>query len=216
MKTDQQLQLDVLAELKWHPGVNAARIGVEVRDGVVTLAGHVDSYGEKVEAERAAQQVAGVKALAIEMQVQLPGPSKRSDADIAQAAKNVVEWMTYLPNDSIKVMVEGGWLTLVGNVDKGYYKELAGEVVRHLWGVTGITNQITVTPQPSSQVVREDIEAALHRRAAWNAPRIVVSVKGDEVTLSGSVHSWPERDLAQQSAWRAPGVRNVLDHIAVL
>ena len=125
MKTDAQLQQDVISELKWEPSVNAAQIGVEVKNGIGTLAGHVGSYAEKYEAEHAAQRVSGVKALAIEMDVKLAGSSKRTDADIASAVQNVLQWTTYLPKDHVKVMVEGGWVTLTGEVDWEYQRQSA-------------------------------------------------------------------------------------------
>src|SRR5450755_4002741 len=147
MKTDAQLQQDVIAELNWEPSVNAAQIGVEVKDGIVTLAGHVSSYAEKYAAERAAQRVCGVKALAVEMNVNLPGSSKRIDADIARSAENVLEWMTYLPKDCVKVKVEGVWITLSGEVAWEYQRQAAVSAVRYLMGVTGVSDQIAIKPK---------------------------------------------------------------------
>ena len=215
MKTDNQVQQDVLAELKWEPSVNAAQIGVEVKDGIVTLAGHVGSYAEKWDAERAAQRVAGVKALAIEMDVTLPGSSKRNDADIARSAESTLQWMTYLPKDSVKVMVENGWITLSGELDWEYQRRAAANGVRYLMGVTGVSDQITIKPKVSLSAVKSEIEAALKRGAKADAQKISVAVHGADVTLTGTVHSWSERDLARHSAWGTPGVRNVVDNIAV-
>jgi len=215
MKTDAQLQQDVIAELNWEPSVNAAQIGVEVKDGIVTLAGHVDSYAGKYDAERAAQRVAGVKALAIEMDVTLPGSSKRNDADIARSSENVIEWMTYLPKGSVKIKVEGGWITLSGEVDWEYQRQAALSGVRYLMGVTGVSNQIAVKSKVSLRAVKSDIEAALKRRAKSDAQNISVKVQGGDVTLSGTVHSWSERELASDAAWGTPGVRKVVDNITV-
>ena len=215
MKTDAQLQQDVIAELEWEPSVNAAQIGVEVKGGIVTLAGHVNSYAGKWNAERAAQRVSGVKALAIEMDVKLAGSSKRNDTDIARSAENVLEWMTSLPEDSVKVMVEGGWITLSGEVDWQFQKQAAADAVRDLMGVTGVSDQIAIKPRVSASIVKSDIEAALKRRAKSDAQKIFVEVRGGDVTLTGTVHSWSERDLARHSAWGAPGVRNVVDNITV-
>ena len=211
MKTDTQLQLDVIAELKWEPSVNAAHIGVEVADGIVTLAGHVSSYAEKLGAERAAQRVSGVKALAIEMDVKLPGLSKRTDADIARSVENVLQWTTYVPKDSVKVMVESGWVTLSGEVDWEYQRQTAKKGVRYLMGVTGVTDNIVIKPKVSLSAVKSEIEAALKRRATADAKKISVNVQGADVTLTGTVHSWSERELAKHSAWGTPGVRNVVD-----
>jgi osmotically-inducible protein OsmY len=215
MKTDMQLQQDILAELKWEPAVNAALIGVEVKDGVVTLAGHVSSYAEKWDAERAAQRVSGLKALAIEIDVRLPGTSMRNDSDIAHSAENVLQWMTYLPEDAVNVVVEKSWITLSGDVDWEYQKQAATGAVRHLMGVIGVSNQIVIKPKVSLSAVESEIEAALKRRAHIDAQKISVEIQGANVTLRGSVHSLAERDLACHSAWGTPGVRNVVDHLLI-
>lgn len=152
MKTDSQLRQDVNAELNWEPSVNAAHIGVEVKDGIVTLAGHVDSYAEKWSAERAAQRVSGVRALTIEMDVTLPGMSKRSDADIAHTAENVLEWTSVLPKDVVKIMVEGGRITLSGEVAWDYQRQAALNAVKHLMGVVGVTDEIVIGSTVSSGV----------------------------------------------------------------
>ena len=215
MKTDSQIQQDVLAELKWEPSVKAEHIGVEVSDGVVTLAGHVGSYAEKWDAERAAQRVAGVKALAVEMDVKLFSSYKRTDADIASAANSALQWSTYLPKDHVKVMVEKGWLTLSGTLDWEYQRQTAEGAVRYLMGVTGISNNIALKPKVSVSAVKSDIEAALKRRAVADAHKISVDIKGTDVTLSGTVHSWDERDTARNSAWGTPGVRSVVDKMSI-
>ena len=216
MKTDSQIQQDVLAELKWQPSVHAAGIGVEVKDGVVTLAGHVASYAEKFDAERAAQRVSGVKALAVEMDVKLAGTSKRTDGEIAAAAESALEWTTFLPSNKVKVMVEKGWVTLSGEVDWEYQREAAMAAVRYLIGVTAVSGQIVIKPKVSVSAVKADIEAALKRRAHTDAQAISVSVKGTDVTLTGKVHSWSERELATNSAWGTPGVYNVIDDIELI
>lgn len=216
MKTDSQLQQDVIAELKWEPSVHAEQIGVEVKDGVVTLAGEASSFAEKWAAESAAQRVAGVKALAIDMQVKLSALGQRTDADIARSAENVLEWTACLPTDGVKLMVEAGWITLSGEVDWQYQKQVAADALRHLVGVKGLSNQIAIKAKVSTGVVKSDIEAALKRRALLDAKQISVEVSGAEVTLSGTVQSWAERDLATHSAWSAPGVRNVVDHMTLV
>src|ERR1700722_14276350 len=169
MKTDMQLKQDVNAELSWEPSVNAAEIGVEVKDGIVTLAGHVSSYSEKLGAERAAQRVAGVKALAIEMNVKLPGSSKRTDSDIARSAESVLQWTGFLPKDAVKIMVESGWITLKGEVDWDYQRKAATDAVRSLLGVAGVSDQIVIKSKASASVVKSDIEADLKRRAKPDA-----------------------------------------------
>ncbi len=169
MKTDSQIQQDVIAELKWEPSINATEVGVEVKNGVVTLAGHVASYGEKWDAERAAQRVPGVKALAVEIDVTLGGSSKRNDADIARSVENVLEWTSFLSKDPIKVMVENGWVTLSGEALWDYQRQAAKLAVRYLMGVTGVSDQITIKNRVTSTNVKTDIEAALKRRASNEA-----------------------------------------------
>jgi len=215
MKTDTELQQDVIAELAWEPSVHAEQIGVEVKDGVVTLAGHVGSFVEKWEAERAAERVSGVKALAVEMDVTLPGSSKRNDVDIARSARNVLEWSTYRPQHEIKVVVEAGWITLTGEVDWEYQRQAASNSIRGLIGVTGVSDQIVIKPKATVLPIKSDIEAALKRRIHSDAKHISVGVKGADVTLNGTVHSWSERDSARNSAWSTPGVRSVADNLTV-
>lgn len=215
MKTDSQVQQDVITELKWEPSVNAANIGVEVHDGVVTLAGHVTNYAEKLAAEHAAQRVGGVKALTVEIDVTLTGWGARSDIDIARSAENALQWVTYLPKDSIKVMVEKGWITLSGSVEWDYQRQNITSAVRYLTGVKGITDLLVIKPTSSSNAIKSDIEAALERRFDSEDQDISVAVQGGDVTLSGTVTSWWQRDLARNSAWSAAGVKNVTNNLTV-
>jgi osmotically-inducible protein OsmY len=215
MKSDQQLQKDVSAELSWEPAINAAGIGVAVSDGVVTLAGHVATYAEKIGAERAALRVFGVKALAIEIDVALSGSHERSDTDIARTAQNVIDWTSYLPTGAVRVQVEHGWITLSGTLDWEYQRQTAINAVRYLMGVNGVNDQIVVHPQVSAKVIRGDIEAALIRRYQGGAAGIDVRVDGPAVTLSGTAHTWAEREIARNTAWAAPGVHNVIDNILI-
>ena len=215
MKTDSQLQQDVIAELKWEPSVTAPSIGVEVKDGIVTLAGEVSSYAEKLSAESATQRVCGVKALATELKVKLSGSGKRSDADIAKSAESVLAWTTWVPDNAIKVLVENGWVTLSGNVDWQYQKQSATDSVRFLSGVTGVSDQIAIKPTLSVSAVKSDIEAALKRSAVADAKKISVSINGSNVTLTGKVQSWNERETATISAWGTPGVRSVIDEMTL-
>ena len=215
MKTDHQLQLDVLAELSWEPSVNAEDIGVEVKDGIVTLAGHVRSYAEKIDAERATMRVSGVKALAVEMDVKLLGSSTRNDVDIARSVGNVLQYTTYLPENSVKIKVEGGWVTLSGELTWEFQRQAAIGAVRYLMGVKGVNDQVVIKPTVSAPVVKADIEAALKRRAHKDASAISVSVHGTDITLSGKVHSWSERELATTTAWASPGVKSVVDNITL-
>lgn len=215
MKNDSQLQQDVMAELKWDASVNAALIGVEVQDGVVNLTGRVNSYANKLAAERAAQRVSGVKALAIDMEVVLPGESVRNDSDIARTAKNILEWTTNWPKDSVNVMVENGWVTLSGRLDWEYQKQMAMGAVRHLMGVIGVSNQIVINPKVLKTKVKSEIIAAIKRRANDDANNIQVEVEYGTVTLTGNVKSWSERELAFDSAKHSAGVVNVINLISV-
>lgn len=215
MKTDAQLQNDVIAELKWDASVNATKIGVEVNNGIVTLSGHVDNFGDKWSAEKAVQKVCGVKALAVEIDVVLPDSSIRSDTDIARTVENVLEWAINWPKNPVKVMVEDGWITLTGELQYEFQKKMAMTAVRHILGVKGVSNQIAVKQSPTPSSIKSDIEAAFKRRALTDAQEIMVSVKGGEVTLTGVVQSWAERDMVSDSVWNTSGVTSVNDNISL-
>jgi len=215
MKNDSDLQRDVFDELKWEPAVHSTNIGVIVKDGVVTLEGVVDSYPEKWAAERAAKRVSGVKALALELEVKLPGSGQQTDADIAEAAENALKWDVLVPQDRIKVTVEKGFLTLEGQVDWQMERSAAERAVLNLTGVMGIANEITIKPSVAPSDIKAKIEAALKRSAILDAQQIKVMADGGKVTLSGSVSSWAEWDEAESAAWAAPGVNEVKNLIAV-
>lgn len=215
MKTDAELQQDVMNELIWEPTIKAAEIGVAVKDGVVTLSGYVDSYVKKGAAERAAARVFGVRAVAEEIQVRLPGSLKRSDEDIAGAVANVLEWNVLVPHDRVKVQVQDGLVTLSGEVDWWYQKNAAEEAVRYLMGVVWFSNQITVKPSVKPMDVKYKIESAFQRNALLDSRRITVETHGSWVILKGSVRSFGERAEAQWAAWAAPGVSEVENNIII-
>ena len=218
VRSDEELQRDVLAELKWDTGVGPNEIGVIVKDGVVTLTGWVDSYAKKWAAVEAAQRVTGVKAVADEIEVRLPGSSQRTDADIAAAARRALEWDALVPVDNIEIIVSKGVVTLKGEVPWHYQKEDAERVIRRLVGVRGVVNLLTVRSQlrPSPEELKRDIENALVRDAELDATRIQVEVKDDgTVVLKGTVRSWAEREEAERVAWRGPGVIAVENLIEV-
>jgi osmotically-inducible protein OsmY len=203
MKTDAELQQDVVNELEWEPTIDAAEIGVAVKDGVVTLSGYVDSYVRKWAAERAAARVFGVRAVDEEIQVRLRGSLKRSDEDIAGAVASVLEWNVLVPHDRVKVHVQDGLVTLSGEVDWGYQKFAAEEAVRYLMGVVWFGNQITVKPTVEPQNIKDKIVSAFQRNVLLDARRITVETRGGWVILRGSVRSWGERAEAQACPkWR--------------
>jgi osmotically-inducible protein OsmY len=213
--SDLELKKSVEAELNWEPSINAAEIGVAVKDGVVTLTGRVESYWEKVAAERAASRVARVRAVANELEIRLPSSSERTDEDIARAAVNALDWFVSVPSDRIKVKVSKGWVTLEGTVDWQYQKSAAERAVRDLIGVRGVTNVVEVKPRVSATEVKSAIEAALKRSAEVDARRITVETDGDKVILRGTVRSVAERHEAERAAWRAPGVRTVENQVTI-
>ena len=208
--SDEEIQRQVMNELRWDPQVEPTDVGVEVDNGVVTLTGTVESYPMKHAAEKAVHRVLGVKAVANDIQVKLPFERARTDTEIAQAAANALQWNTQVPHERIEVTVSDGWVALEGDVDWNYQKEAAEKSVRDLTGVKGVTNLITVAaPKISSQDVKSHIEDALRRSAELDARRIQVDVRDGKVVLSGSVRSWSERQEAENAAWAAEGVSEV-------
>ena len=188
---------------------------VAVKDGFVTLSGYVDSYVKKGAAERAAARVFGVRAVAEEIQVRLPGSLKRSDEDIARAVASVLDWNVLVPHDRVKVQVRDGLVTLSGEVDWGYQKFAAEEAVRYLMGVVLFNNQITIKPPVKPLDVKDKIESAFRRNALLDSRRVTVETHGGWVILSGSVSNWAERAEAQWTAWAAPGVSEVDNNIII-
>jgi len=213
--TDLELKKSVESELTWEPSVNAAEIGVAAKNGIVTLTGHIQSYWQKIAAERAAARVSGVKAVVNELEIRLPTSSERTDEDIARAAVNALDWSISVPADRIKVKVSKGWVTLEGTVEWQYQKAAAEKAVRDLVGVNGVVNLVEVKPRASTVEVKAAIEAALKRSAEVDASRIQVEADGDKVILRGTVRSWFEREEAERAAWRAPGVRSVDNRITI-
>ena len=213
INTDEEIQKDVLAELKWDAQVQPNEIGVSVKDGVVTLTGWVDSYLKRWAAEDAAHRVGGVKAVANDIEVKLF--SERTDADIAEAAIRALQWDASVPADKIQVTVSKGWVTLKGEVNWNFEKQDAERVVRRLTGVKGVSNLITVKPSTTPSELKKRIEDALVRNAKVDANKITVEVQGSTAILKGTVRAWVEKEEAERVAWLAPGVTSVENRIAV-
>jgi len=216
-RTDEQIQRDVLEELKWDARVQPNEIGVAVKDGVVTLTGWVDSYTKKWAAERAAHRVRGVVAVANDAEIRLPSAAERTDSDIAAAAQRALEWDALVPVEKIEVTVSRGWVTLKGEVEWQYQKTEAERAVRRLSGVRGVTNLVIVRPrvQPSAEELRRRIENGLVRSAETDAEQINVTVDDGKIVLRGTVRSWAEKAEAERIAWSAPGVRAVDNRVTV-
>lgn len=215
MRTDKEIQRDVFDELKWEPTTRSEEIAVAARDGVVTLAGHVGSYVQKLTAVHAAERVRGVTAVADELEVKLRGDLSRSDTDIAHQVATALRWDTEVPEDKIKVRVDDGWLTLEGEVDWRFEREAAERAVRYLTGVKGVTNLVMIRARVSPHDVSSRIKDALRRRAELDSEKIEVSAKDGKVTLKGTVRSWQERRDAEQATWSATGVSSVDDQIRI-
>ena len=215
-KNNTQLQMDVLQELKFEPSIDAAGIGVTAKDGIVSLTGSVKSYAEEYYAVRAAERVAGVKAVTDELKVDLPSLHVRDDQDIAGAVLHAFQWNVLVPKDRIKVKVADAWVTLDGEVDFNYQKAAAENAVCDLTGVRGVTNLIAIKkPAVMPSEVKANIECALRRSAEVDAQHITVKVVDDKVILKGNVSSWAERGEAERVAWSTPGVTTVEDDLVI-
>jgi osmotically-inducible protein OsmY len=215
MKTDAQLKSDVALELNWDPAINATGVGVAVKNGVVTLSGHLETYAEKFAIERAAQRVQGVQAVAVELDVKLSPGHKRSDSEIAEAAEAALKWHAEVPKDRIRVRVEKGWVALAGEVDWEYQRRAAARAIQPLIGVVGVENGITLKMQSTPVDIGVRIREALERHALDESKHIEVAVSGAKATLRGTVHSWAERRAAQSAAWSAPGIVSVENDLEV-
>ena len=215
MKSDSEIERDVRDELKWDPDLDAEDIAVSVKNGVVTLAGFTKSYSDRLEAEAATKRVAGVHAVANDIEVRLPAIDQRPDPDIARDAVGTLKAELPISHDRIKVIVKDGWVTLEGAVEWQYQKTTAENAVRKVKGVKGVTNVITVKPKVQPSELQRKILEAFKRNAEVDANRITVEANGSEVILKGTVRSWIEREEAERVAWSAPGVTKVEDRIVV-
>jgi osmotically-inducible protein OsmY len=215
MKTDSEIERDVKAELGWNPDLKSTDIAISVKDGVVTLAGFVPRYIDKYEAEKAAKRVAGVLAVANDIEIRLPAVDERPDPEIAREVVTALKNQLPFSHERIKAVVRNGWVTLEGDVEWQYQRLTAERAVRPLKGVKGIINDIKTKPRVEPSDIKQKIQEAFRRSAEVDANQITVETSGGEVILKGKVRSWIERDEAERVAWRAPGVTKVDDRIVV-
>nr|WP_315250700.1 BON domain-containing protein [uncultured Flavobacterium sp.] len=214
MKTNEDLQQDVQDAIKFEPMMHAAEIGVTVKDGIVTLSGTVDAYFKKTEAENAAKNVAGVKAVVENITIKY-NDFLKNDNDIANEILKALSNNWSVPKDVIKVKVEDGWVTLDGELPWNYQRDAAKSAVNYLIGVKGITNNIKIKSEVSDAVEKKHVENALERHWSINAKDITVEVSGTMVTLTGNVTSLYQKEEAGRIAWNTPGVLSVNNKLEV-
>jgi osmotically-inducible protein OsmY len=215
MKTDTEIQKDVMDELQWDPMLQSAEIGVTVREGIVTLMGYVDNYGQRTAAENAAKRVKDVRAVAIDLAIHLPDEQRRSDTDIAAAALNALKWSSFVPEDRVMLKVDEGWITMEGEVEWQFQKESAYRAVSDLIGVHGVINRINVRPRITPVIVKDVIKKALERSAEIEADSITIVTDGGRIVLKGKVRSWAERKEVERAVWATPGVIEVKDELII-
>jgi len=215
MKTDTEIQKNVMDELKWDPIMHSAEIGVIVKDGIVTLVGYVDNYSQRLAAENAAKRVKDVRAVAIDLAISLPDEQRRSDTDLAAAALNALKWSSFVPEDKIRLKVDGGWITMEGEVEWQFQKESAYSAVSDLIGVHGVINRINVRPNITPVIVKDVIKKALERSADIEADSINILTDGGRIVLKGKVRSWAERKEVERAVWATPGVIDVKDELII-
>lgn len=215
MKSDTEIERDVRDELKWNPDLEADDVAVSVKDGVVALAGFTHSYPDRLETESAAKRVAGVRAIANDIEVRLPSIDQRPDPDIARDAVTALKSELPICHDKIKAIVRDGWITLEGSAERQDQRTLAENAVRKVKGVKGVLNVLMVEPNVERSELKQNIQDAFKRNAEVDANRIEVEANGSEVILKGTVRSWIEREEAERVAWSAPGVSRVDDRIVV-
>lgn len=215
MKTDDQIQMDVMEELRWQPYLKASEIGVAVKDGIVTLSGRVDSYSKKLAAEKAAKKIAGVRAIAEDIQIGISPETGKSDTEIAEAALNALKWNAMVPADKIKLKVEDAIVKLEGEVEWEYQRQQAKKAIQHLTGIRFIINSITVTPKVKLSDIEHKISAAFHRSATIDAEKVKAEIDNNKVILRGKVRSFAEKEDAENAAWAAPGILEVENDLQI-
>lgn len=216
MKSDYEIQQDVLNQLKWNPLLKSSEIGVAVEDGIVTLSGHVDVYSKKIQAEQSAKKVAGVRAVAEDIVVGISPVYQKTDAEIAAAVLSALKWNSSVDEKDIKVKVENGVVTLEGEVEWEYQRMSAKNAVVNLIGVKSVQNMILLKVKTTPKDVQQKISAAFHRSATIDADKVLVEVIGNKAILRGNVRSFAEKEDAEDAAWAAPGITSVESHLSVV
>jgi len=215
MKTDFQIQNDVKAQIRWESVLHSSEIVVAVNDGVVTLSGIVDTYTKKVEAEKAAKKVGGVKAVAIEIQVDVSPIFKKKDSEITETVFKILKTHTILTDHRIKITVENGGVTLEGDVDWDHQRKAAQKAIEHVPGVRDVFNLITVRPKEMAKDIEHKISDAFIRHATIESENIIVEMIGSKVILKGTVRSLIEMEDAEDAVWQAPGVTAVDNRLLI-
>jgi len=216
MKSNSELQKNVQDAIKWEPSMHAAEIGVTAKDGIITLSGTVDNYSKKINAENAAKNVVGVKAVAEEIIVDYGHSFKKNDTEIAKEVLDAWKYNWQVPENKLKVQVEEGWVKLEGEVSWNFQKEASKNAINHLPGVKGVTNLIKVKSQSEDILEKKSVEASLARNWSINSNDIKVDVQQNKVKLTGKVNSIYQKEEAGRLAWNAPGVWSVDNELAVI
>ena len=216
MRFDRDIKQDLENELKWDPDINATDVGVTVKKGVVSLTGYVPFYMQKYEAENAAKRVKGVLGIANDIEVHLPSSHQKTDPELARAAIDAISIELPSSHERFKVIAKDGWLTLEGDAEWQYQRNQAESATRKLHGVKGVINRVVLKPRVAPVEIKAKIENAFKRSAEVDAQHISVTADGGEVILAGAVSSWSEKQEAERTAWRAPGVVWVHNHINIV
>lgn len=216
IRSDEILKREVERELEWDPQVEHERIGVIVKDGAVTLTGYVSKYGKKCAALHAAERVHGVRAVADEIGVRLPGSVGGDDSAIAEAIARSLRWNTNVP-DNVKAEVRDGVVVLRGEVEWEYQRNAAERAVRNVKGVTGVSNLIVVKPRTKKTAdVEQRIREAIERCAGLDVDSLSITTENSTVLLRGKVRSLREKHVAEEEAASAPGISKVDNELEVV